>query len=244
MKIKHSLKRTLAGAGIVAAVSVSALAAPAQAAGTPYIVGGQPASSPYIVQLAFHQNYDNSSTYGCTGEALNNEWVLTAKHCTDGTTSMNVYFSNDTSNRGQAVAADELEQSPYGDVALVHLSRTHDLDEYAPLADSYTPRAGDTGDIYGYGLRANKQPTDHLYTSSVQVLGESSDAYRGRAVHVRGVSGASNHGDSGGPLVINGQIVGVCSTGDSADPGANTRAGSNYANLSDSRDWIYDYTGA
>ena len=64
-----------------------------------------------------------------------------------------------------------------------------------------------------------------------------------RAIHVQGIDGASNHGDSGGPLVINGQIVGVCSTGDTADPGSNIHAGSNYSNITGHRAWIRQTAG-
>lgn len=156
---------------------------------------------------------------------------------------MNVYYSNDAYSPGQPIAADQVANSPRGDVGLVHLSRSKPLSSYAQMADDYTPQRGQTGDIFGYGLRANRQPTDYLYTASVQVTGASRDAYGGNAIHVRGVSGASNHGDSGGPLVINGRIVGVCSTGDTDDPGADTQASSNYANLTDSRDWIHQVAG-
>ncbi|WP_181427392.1 MULTISPECIES: hypothetical protein [unclassified Curtobacterium] len=71
----------------------------------------------------------------------------------------------------------------------------------------------------------------------------STDAFGGRAQHVTGVSGASNHGDSGGPLIVNGKVVATCSTGDSADPGANTRAGSNQALLAQASSWIRSTTG-
>lgn len=46
-----------------------------------------------------------------------------------------------------------------------------------------------------------------------------------------GVSGASDHGDSGRPLIVVVEVVAACSTGDSADPGANTRVRSNDALL-------------
>ena len=43
--------------------------------------------------------------------------------------------------------------------------------------------------------------------------------------------------------VRGGVIVGVCSTGDVADPGSDIHAGSNYANLTASRSWIRSVTG-
>ncbi len=206
---------------------------------SPHIVGGTRADNPAYVQLVFGQD---GGTYGCTGEAIGASWVLTARHCVDGDTWMNVYYSNDVNNPGTAHPADQVGYSANGDVALVHLASPVSLGSYAEMADSYSPNGG-TGTIYGYGLRANRQQPDHLYKATVNIVGSSTDAYGGNAVHVKGETGASNHGDSGGPLVVGGQIVGVCSTGDSADPGSDIHAGSNYANLTASRAWIQQTTG-
>lgn len=233
-------------AGAVALVASSivltpgASAAPAKApSDQPRIIAGTPGSNLSIVQLSFGQD---GGTYGCTGEVIASQWVLTAKHCADGISWMNVYVSNSTSNRGPAIAADRVSTSPYGDVALVHLSKSANVSPM-PMASSYTARSGDTGTIWGYGLRANRVPTTGLYKANVSVIGSSTDAYNGRAVHIKGINGASNHGDSGGPLIINGQIVGVCSTGDTADPGSNAQATSNYANLTQHRSWIRSTAG-
>lgn len=228
--------------GVTAAVG-TCLGVPAAHAETasPQVVGGtQAPSTAWAVQLEFG---DGQNTYGCSGELISSEWVLTAQHCIDGTTWMNVYFSNSTYNRGAATAVDQVNGSPNGDVALVHLSRPRYSSSYARIADSYSPRYGDSAKLMGYGLRGNKTPSSGLFQANVTVVGSSSDAYGGSAIHVKGVNGASNHGDSGGPLLINGYIVGVCSTGDTADPGNDIHAGSNYANLTYSRDWIYDVAG-
>lgn len=238
------LSTTLRSTAVLALAAAPGMAVPAAQAApihmSPHIIGGQPATNSGIVQLQFQKN---GGTYGCTGELINREWVLTAQHCTDGDSVMNVYFSNSTSNRGEPIAVDDMENSPYGDVALVHLSEPAPVRTYLPLANSYAPRSGDTGVIEGYGLRANQRPTTSLYKANVNVIGYSTDAHDGDAIHVKGVNGASNHGDSGGPLIVDGKIVGVCSTGDVADPGSNTHATSNYANLTDSRTWISNVAG-
>jgi len=209
---------------------------------SPQVIGGEQApSTPWEVQLVFQQG--GTATYGCTGEQLNASWVLTAEHCVDGTTAMNVYQSNSTTNRGTATAADRLYSAPAGDIALVHLRTAKPLASYAQLDLGYSPRSSGTGTIMGYGNRANSVPTTGLYQASVNLTGRSTDAYGGVAQHVTGVSGASNHGDSGGPLLVGGKVVGVCSTGDVADPGANTHAGSNYAVLAQSASWIRSTAG-
>lgn len=227
---------TAATAALVGAGTGTAMADPA----SPHIIGGTSGSSPYIVQLVFGQS---GGTYGCTGEAIAPQWILTAKHCIDGTQWMDVYYSNSVTSPGTPVAADQVAGSANGDVALVHLSSSKTLNSYAPLASSYSPRSGDTGTIWGYGLTAGGAQPTHLNKATVNVVGSSTDAYGGSAVHVKGVDGASNHGDSGGPLFVGGVIVGVCSTGDVADPGSDIHAGSNYANLTASRSWIKSVAG-
>lgn len=244
MRITHRvLAATATTATLLAVGTGSALAstgADSSSGVGPHIIGGTSGTSPYIVQLEFGQG---DGTYGCTGEAISADWVLTAQHCVDGTDWMNVYYSNSVTSPGTPVSADQLKSSPYGDVALVHLSSSKSLSGYAPLASSYSPSTSDTGTIWGYGLTAGGASPTHLNKASVNVVGSSTDAYDGPAVHVTGDDGASNHGDSGGPLFVDGEVVGVCSTGDVADPGSDIHAGSNYANLTDSRDWIESTSG-
>ena len=195
-----------------------------------------------MVQLSF-KDMGKAGTFGCTGEQLNDEWVLTAKHCTESSYDMNVFQSNDQLNPGNPIKADKLYSAPQGDIALVHLSEKAPVASYAKLDLDYKPEAGQQGEVYGYGQGANSNPTDSLRSASVEVIGESYDAYNGAAVHLRGVSGASNHGDSGGAFMVNGKVAAVCSTGDQADPGANINAQSNYALLSQSASWLEETTG-
>jgi secreted trypsin-like serine protease len=241
-RLKTRATALLATAAIVLIGGTFGASAANAATVSPQVIGGEQApSTPWEVQLVFQQG--GSGTYGCTGEQINASWVLTANHCVDGTTAMNVYHSNSTTNRGTATAADRLYSAPSGDIALVHLRTAKTLSSYAPLDLAYTTKSSGTGTIMGYGNRANSVPSTGLYQASVNLTGRSVDAYNGTAQHVTGVSGASNHGDSGGPLLVNGKVVGVCSTGDVADPGANTHAGSNYAVLTQSASWIRSTAG-
>lgn len=233
-----SAAATLAAAGtLLFTGQATATAAPV----TPNIIGGSTASVAWEVQLLFQQG--GSGTYGCTGEQINASWVLTANHCADGTTAMNVYQSNSTSNRGTAHAVDALYSAPNGDIALAHLASPASLSSYAPLNLSYATKSSGTGVIMGYGARANGAQSSGLYKASVNLTGTTTDAYGGTAQHVTGIDGAANHGDSGGALTVNGSVVAVCSTGDEADPGSNINAGSNYAVLSQSASWIRSTAG-
>lgn len=238
MKINKGLASTVSAVALLSAGMGGANATEA----SPYIIGGNEATSPWIVQLSFN-SYDQSGTFGCTGEQLNDQWILTARHCVDGSYNMRVYQSNDQVNPGEPIAADRLYSAPEGDIALVHLSEKAPLSSYGKIDFNYEPAVGQQGDIYGYGQGANSSYTDTLRSARVSVIGDSYDAYNGAAVHLRGINGASNHGDSGGPFIRNGKIVAVCSTGDQADPGANINAQSNYALLSQSASWIESTTG-
>lgn len=204
------------------------------------IIGGTQADDLAVVQLQFSQN---GGTYYCTGELISSQWVLTAQHCTENDKSMRVYVSNSTTMRGTARVADRWINSPNGDVALVHLPTPVTNVKPMRVTNGFTPRSGMTGVIEGYGLRSGRNPASHLYKANVSITGSSYDTYGGPAIHLQGIDGASNHGDSGGPLLVNGVIVGVDSTGDKADPGSDIHAGSNYANISASRQWIYDVSG-
>lgn len=208
----------------------------------PQVIGGTRAHNPWVVQLKF-QNQGSTGTFACTGEQINAEWVLTAKHCVDEAASMNIYQSNDQLNPGNPISADRVHLAPSGDIALVHLSRPAPLPAYAQLDLNYRITPGDRATIMGYGLGAHRQPTTTLRAASVLINGSSTDAYYGRAIHINGITGAANKGDSGGPLIVRGKVVGVCSTGDQANPGANIKAGSNYSLLAPVGDWITKTAG-
>ncbi|MCS5485994.1 S1 family peptidase [Curtobacterium sp. C1] len=242
--MKHTLAAALAAVAVVAGGVFAATPATALPAGTEVVGGEKAPTTTWAVQLeASGGTIPSGYVSNCTGEQINASWILTARHCIDGIGAMNVYHSNSTTNRGSAVAVDRVTAAPAGDIALVHLRSTYSLSTYAPLDLTAAAKSSGTGVIEGYGLRANAQQSDGLYQATVSLTGASRDAYSGKAQHVTGVTGASNHGDSGGPLLVNGKVVAVCSTGDSADPGADTTAGSNYALLSQSSSWIRSTAG-
>ncbi|WP_026554780.1 S1 family peptidase [Arthrobacter sp. 35W] len=242
-RILRSLLATAVAVVFAAAGSSAATAAvPLPPPGdSTYVIGGERADrTSWAVQLIFAQH---GALYACTGVAIDDAWILTAQHCVAEITAMDVYYSNSTLERGTAEPADHVYGSPAGDVGLVHLAAPHGLRSYPDLAEGYEPSRHDNGTIMGYGLRADQRGAKGLYQADVAVVGSSIDAYGGAAVHIRGINGAANHGDSGGPLIIDDEIVAVCSTGDDSDPGANINAGSNYANLTASREWIRATTG-
>ena len=242
--MKKSIAAAFAAVAVISAGVFVAAPASALPASTEIVGGEKAPATSWAVQLeASGGSIPSGYVSNCTGEQITASWILTARHCIDGIGAMNVYHSNSTTNRGAAVAVDRVSAAPAGDVALVHLRTAYTLSSYAQLDLTATAKSSGTGTIEGYGLRANAVQSDALYRASVSLSGASTDAYSGRAQHVTGVTGASNHGDSGGPLLVGGKVVAVCSTGDSADPGANTKAGSNYALLSQASSWIKTTAG-
>lgn len=228
--------RALTAAAAVAAATLVGTNGMANAIG-----GGVPIHNQSIVQLDVGSQY---ATWKCTGEAIASQWVLTARHCTDSINSANVYYSNSTTDRGPAYKGDRFLASPNGDVGLIHLASPHAITYYSKLATSYTPKAGETMTIAGYGHRSGGALSDGLYRAKVEVLGAGDDLYGGSGIHVQGIDGNPNKGDSGGPMRnSDNRIVGVDSRGDYSDGGTGIHSRSYWANITASRDWIKQQTG-
>lgn len=236
-----------AAAALALAAPTAALAGTTSGTDTPRdrrahttVVGGTPGGESWVVQLRLGNRYE---WMNCSGNQISDRWILTARHCIDGDGDMDVYFSSSTTRPGTPVRADKLYASPSNDVALVHLSQPRRAWSYAPLTDNYRVNVGDSGTIMGFGLRANKREATQRYEADVTVDGTGYDVYGARGIHLVGENGTANHGDSGGPLVVNGAVVGVCSAGDSDDPGADIHAGVTYASVTTARSWIRRVSG-
>ncbi|WP_189260311.1 S1 family peptidase [Trueperella pyogenes] len=199
--------------GLVVAMPTSAAA----------ISGGEKADSEYIVQIATQTNKESTQAGTeskkidrCTGSALNSEWIITADHCVEDAasqTSSNIYFSNDKEKPGDPISSAEIVRGPSADLALIKLSKPHELSQYATLASDHEVTVGQEGYIYGYGRGSKGEAVSWLRRATVTQRDEGRDAFWNKTYGLVGKDGISNHGDSGGPFIVNNKLVGITVSG-------------------------------
>ena len=194
-----------------ATVLIGILAAPAAASAAPAdgpsIIGGSTVSSaPWAAAVL------SNGSFTCSGTIIAASWVLTAKHCVNGTLSVRVGSVNRSSGGVTRTVASTATRS---DLALLRLSSPVST-TFMTLSGAYPP-VGSTNSIYGWGMTCNTgcDASATLRTATVRVTSTNqTDAYGGRAIASTAISGNAWRGDSGGPQVYNGAQVGVASTAD------------------------------
>lgn len=176
------------------------------------ISGGEEANSEYIVQIATQTKLESKKIDRCTGSALNSEWIITAAHCIEDAASQasaNIYFSNDKKEPGTPIASSQIVPSPSADLALIKLSKPHELSQYATLASDHQFTKDQSGHIYGYGRGSEGKTVKWLRRAEVVQTGDGRNSFWNHTYELRGVDGTSNHGDSGGPFIVNDKLVGI-----------------------------------
>ncbi len=234
-------KKLLGGAAIAALALMgtagASTAAPSPDQASPNIVGGETipiSTAPYMVQI--HVN-STGNAFNCSGSLISSQWVLTARHC-EGTQSVRLGSSALNQGTLRTVVADYAWSG--GDVRLLKLNSPY----YGATVtlDNDRTYANSAADAYGWGRTCgNCAASSYLKHADVTVTGGSYDAYNGPAVETYGVDGQVYKGDSGGPLIVNGEQVGVLSTG-GGNPDSIYRY-ANYAYVYHAMPWISSVTG-
>ncbi|MEC3976687.1 S1 family peptidase [Amycolatopsis sp. H20-H5] len=231
-------------AAIALTLSAGAIADASTPAGAqPSIIGGGTAPAVgWGAQVYVNTPGRDFGGFNCSGTIIAPQWVLTAIHCLDQDGSgMHVKVGSNTLGSGTDVEIDQEEESPNGDIALLHLASAVDTD-YIKLG-SADPKTGATNQLYGWGRTTpTGPPASALKVANVKVTGKSRDTAGGPAIQTVGVNGSAWKGDSGGPEIDNGVQVGVASTVQNQD-GTNTRGTNNYGSVAASRSWIRTTSG-
>jgi secreted trypsin-like serine protease len=215
----------------LATALTGALAVPAAAtaAPTPNIIGGSTVSSaPWAAAVL------SNGSFTCSGTIISADYVLTARHCINGSMSVRVGSVNRTSG---GVTRTVAATSTRYDLALMRLSSPVST-TYMPLSSAYPP-VNSTNSIYGWGQTCYSGcgASTTLKTATVRVTSTNqTDAYGGRAIGSTEISGNAWRGDSGGPQVYNGAQVGVASTADGSSR-------QYYGSVAYNRAWITQVSG-
>ncbi|BCB86118.1 S1 family peptidase [Phytohabitans suffuscus] len=215
----------------IAATVAGALVVPGAAVAdpTPLIIGGGTVSSAPWAAAVFA-----NGSFTCSGTIISANWVLTARHCLNGTMSVRVGSVNRTS--GGVTRTVSATYAQY-DLALMRLSSSVST-SYVSLASS-NPPIGSTNSIYGWGMTCYSgcSASTQLKTANVRVTTNSAtDAYGGQAIRTTRINGNAWRGDSGGPQFYNGLQVGVASTANGVDI-------QNYGSVAYNRAWIRSVSG-
>lgn len=220
-----------------ALATVAALAQPATAdPHTDIIGGGQAASGPWAARMFFN------GQQRCSATIIASQFILTAKHCTQGTTPSGVQFrvgSLDQLSGGTLVTAVQYTSHPVADFTVVRINRAVAA-TFSPLGTAVS--VGQTAQVYGWGATCTNQPeincqSRFLKVANVSVFSVNSrDAFGGIAVGGRRINGITAGGDSGGPMFAGGRQVGVASTSDRSTT-------TFYTNITRYRDFIRQVAG-
>ncbi len=137
----------------------------------------------------------------CSGAAINELLVITAKHCVANYVS----FTD-----GSRIAVASVHPISNADLQVLVLTQGHSLDKYPKLGPNYLKArspipVGTRGMTYGYGgvvfSPQKKMNVEVIYHSNVEQADE--------IFWVKGLDGEAEEGDSGAPLIFDDMLMGL-----------------------------------
>ncbi|MFC5291337.1 S1 family peptidase [Actinokineospora guangxiensis] len=221
--------------GAAPAATAAPAAPPADFDVQPLIIGGGNASNaPWAARLF------TNGRETCSASIIAPTYILTARHCVDGSGISFRVGSLDQHSGGTLVNAVQIYRHS-SDLAIARIDRSIST-TYAPLGTTSHVAVGQNVQIYGWGATSRcgseiNCQARYLKVGTVRVTSTTaSDAYGGLAIRATRVDAIAAGGDSGGPMFSNGRQVGVASTSDRVSV-------TNYTNVTRYRSWIQSIAG-
>ncbi|XP_054157387.1 kallikrein-2-like [Oppia nitens] len=228
----------------------------------PKIIGGNDADiSKFTFQVLIQVHYNGYYSY-CGGSLISPNWILTAAHCFYNKPKDNVkviaghtmFFDGGVTRQADKVIINDdykHDLKIVADMALIHVShpfKTTDKIRPVLLFDKQIA-LGTYAYVSGWGAYSpysNDQSNrlQFLYEKTIS-LDECKQIYPELELSENNVCAGNGYkgtcgGDSGGPLAVNGNLIGVLSTGPRPCGNGNPDI---YMNVSSYRSWIRDNTG-
>lgn len=237
---RHRLPRSLVRAHSLLAVTALALlpAGAAHALISPDKAGTDDAISAAVVSERIGSEGDPNGN--CTGTAIAPQWVVTARHCVEGTPNV----SGSTVRIGQGdkqrvVEVDRWEKAPAGDITLMHTKEDMKLASYPKIAD----KAPSSGEVTVYGWSSDGSGgTKTLPKATGSITGTADftlfEGKQSLSVDLR--NGAKTQpGDSGGPVFTGDKVAAVLTASiDESNPEATSSSHFTCTPLAEQYDWI------
>jgi secreted trypsin-like serine protease len=255
MRARSLFSAIAVAAGAQHATAPAAPAAPAPTADgevSPMIVGGGNATQVYSWMVSLQST---SGSHFCGGTLIKANWVVTAKHCVQGSSASSIQVRVGTTNRtsgGSVARGSRIVTHPSADLALLQLA-TSVSQTPAPVAAASGP-VGTATRIIGWGqtcpVRGGCGAPITLQELNTSIVSDS---------RCSGISGASEictnntdgnkgacYGDSGGPQVksVNGRWELIGATSRSGGGSTCATAPSIYVDVPYFRSWISQYAGS